>query len=148
MKYQKLINQLLRGYNGIDSLFYVNLILIIVCIVLNIFINNFFLSLIQLLLIILIVFRIFSKNISARQKENRLFENIIRTPKKKIKLYWNIIKNYNHALYKKCPYCKQMIKLPLKKGKHDVICPTCKKKFTVKCNRNEKLKVEVVNDRV
>ena len=147
MKYKNIINMLLKGHNGIDSLFYLNLILIIICLILNIFINNFFLSLTQLLLCILIIFRIFSRNIKARRKENRIFEWVIKYPKKKFKLFYNIIKNYNHALYKRCPKCKQMIKLPLKKGKHQVICPTCKHEFTVKCNRNEKVKVEILKNR-
>ena len=98
-------------------------------------------------LCILIIFRIFSRNIKARRKENSIFEWVIKYPKKKFKLFYNIIKNYNHALYKRCPKCKQMIKLPLKKGKHQVICPTCKHEFTVKCNRNEKVKVEILKNR-
>ena len=47
-------------------------------------------------------------------------------------------------MYKKCPKCKQKLRLPLKKGIHTVKCPNCKEKFEVKCNRNEKVKVEIV----
>lgn len=28
-------------------------------------------------------------------------------------------------MYKKCPNCRQKIRLPLKKGKHTVKCPKC-----------------------
>lgn len=147
MKYRQLINYFLRGYNGIDDLFYLNFWLIIICLILDIFINNIYLSLTLVALVILIIYRVFSRNISKRRKENNIYLSIIKWPKNKIKLYSNIIKNYNKNLYKRCPKCKQMIKLPLKKGKHQVICPSCKHEFTVKCNRNEKVKVEIIRDR-
>ena len=47
-------------------------------------------------------------------------------------------------MYKKCPNCKQKIRLPLKKGKHTVKCPNCSYKFEVKCRKDEKIKVEIV----
>ena len=43
----------------------------------------------------------------------------------------DIIKNYNKALYKRCPKCHQVLKLPLKKGAHTVKCPECGNSFTV-----------------
>ena len=47
-------------------------------------------------------------------------------------------------MYKKCPKCKQKIRLPLKKGEHTVKCPKCGNRFDVKCKKDEKIKVEIV----
>ena len=73
----------------------------------------------------------------------------------KLELMQNrIIKSFNYNkkkyeernthMYKKCPNCKQKIRLPLKKGKHTVKCPNCSYKFEVKCRKDEKIKVEIV----
>ena len=47
-------------------------------------------------------------------------------------------------MYKKCPKCKQKIRLPLKKGKHTVKCPNCGNSFDVACHKDEKIKVEII----
>ena len=52
--------------------------------------------------------------------------------------------DHNTHIYRKCPKCKQKIRLPLKKGKHTVKCPNCQHHFIVKCPRNEKIKIEIV----
>ena len=54
------------------------------------------------------------------------------------------MERYNKALYKRCPKCHQVLKLPLKKGTHTVKCPECGNSFTVKCNRNEVVKAEII----
>ena len=35
-------------------------------------------------------------------------------------------------VYKKCPHCRAQLRLPRKKGEHDVCCPRCKVTFSVK----------------
>ena len=110
----------------------------------DIFINNIYLSLALVFSIAILIFRVISKNVKQRKKENSIYVKIISYPKKKFKLYKNIIRNYNKALYKRCPKCHQVLKLPLKKGTHTVKCPECGNSFTVKCNRNEVVKAEVV----
>ena len=37
-------------------------------------------------------------------------------------------------MYKKCPSCRQKIRLPLKKGKHKVKCPKCQKTIELDWN--------------
>ena len=85
-----------------------------------------------------------SKNIYQRRKENDMYLKI----KNKILSTYNYnkkkYKDRNTYMYKKCPNCRQKIRLPLKKGKHTVKCPKCSNKFEVKCHKNEKIKVEIV----
>jgi len=144
VSYKNLFNQAMPDRNGIDDLTTFNLIIVVVLIILDIFINNIFLSLGLVLSIIILIYRIVSKNKKLRRKENNIYLKIISYPKKKFNLYKDIIKNRDKALYKRCPKCHQIIKLPLKKGVHTVTCPTCKNKFTVKCKKDEVIRAEIV----
>ena len=72
-----------------------------------------------------IFFRMFSKNIEARRRENERFCN-----------FWKLRKNKRRDrkthVYRKCPACKVVLRLPRKKGKHTVVCPKCARRFDVK----------------
>ena len=63
------------------------------------------------------LFRTFSRNIYARQKENRWFRQV-----------WTRIKDRKNR-YFRCPKCKQMVRVPRKKGKISIRCPKCGEKF-------------------
>jgi predicted RNA-binding Zn-ribbon protein involved in translation (DUF1610 family) len=73
--------------------------------------------------------------------------NVLEIKDKIIKLFDYNKKKYkdrNTHMYKKCPKCKQKIRLPLKKGKHTVKCPNCGNRFDVACHKDEKIKVEII----
>ena len=61
--------------------------------------------------------RTFSRNIYARQKANRWFRQL-----------WTRIKDRKNR-YFRCPKCKQMVRVPRKKGKINIRCPKCGEKF-------------------
>lgn len=61
--------------------------------------------------------RTFSRNIYARQKENRWFRQA-----------WTRIRDRKNR-YFRCPKCKQMVRVPRKKGKISIRCPKCGEKF-------------------
>ena len=122
------------GRYGIDDLYKVLLVIYTILILINIFIRSKIIAVIEVLL----------KNIYQRRKENDMYLKI----KNKILSTYNYnkkkYKDRNTYMYKKCPNCRQKIRLPLKKGKHTVKCPKCSNKFEVKCHKNEKIKVEIV----
>ena len=132
------------GRYGIDELYKVLLIIYSLLLIINIFIRSKIITIIELLLIIIMIYRVLSKNIKQRRKENDLYLKI----KNKILSIYNYnkkkYKDRNTYMYKKCPKCKQKIRLPLKKGKHTVKCPKCSNRFEVRCYKNEKIKVEIV----
>ena len=138
------LTKFMYGRYGIDELYYFLLIICLIIIILNIFIKSSILTLIEFIILILATFRYLSKNISKRKKENKRYLYI----KDKIIDYFKYQKrkyNDRHThMYKKCPKCKQKIRLPLKKGKHTVKCPNCSHKFEVKCSKDEKVKVEII----
>ena len=78
------------------------------------------------------VFRLLSKNIVKRQAENRPFARIESKIKSKIALKKKMHREKETHVYKKCPRCSVILRLPRKPGKHSVNCPRCKYDFSVK----------------
>ena len=132
------------GRNGIDQLHKFILIVCVILAVINIFINNVVLDILEIILLIIIFYRFLSKDIRKRRKENKIYLDIRNKVIKKFDLdkkKWDDRKTH---IYKKCPKCKTILRLPLKKGKHTCKCPKCKNRFNVRCFRNEKVDVEVI----
>ena len=72
-----------------------------------------------------IFFRMFSRNIAARRRENDRFCGFF-------KLRRNKFRDRKTHVYRKCHACGAMLRLPKAKGKHFVVCPRCNKRFEVK----------------
>ena len=144
MKFGDRYIKFMKDRYGVDELYKFLLLICFVLIVINTFISNNIIRLFEVLLIVIIFYRYMSKNIKLRKKEN---DKYLEIKDKIIKLFDYNKKKYkdrNTHMYKKCPKCKQKIRLPLKKGKHTVKCPNCGNKFDVTCHKDEKIKVKIV----
>lgn len=128
---EKLYN-FLKGRNGADQLtkflLYLSISLMLLGTLLDLYLINFM----SLLVILYANFRVFSKNIKNRVKENQkfiLYLNKIRNV---------FIKNKNRVFgkdgykYFECSYCKQELRVPKGKGNLNIKCP--------KCNNLQKIK--------
>ena len=73
------------------------------------------------------VYRMFSRNIAARQKENAAFLRL----KTRVGVFFKGLFDRQHV-YRSCPHCKAQLRLPRKKGVHTVACPKCRRDFKVK----------------
>ena len=71
-------------------------------------------------LLIYSFFRMFSRNIYKRQRENRRFTQL-----------WMRLKDRNNR-YFRCSNCKQTVRVPRGRGKICIRCPKCGEKFTRK----------------
>lgn len=144
MKFGDRYIKFMKDRYGIDELYKFLLLICFVLLVINTFISNNIIRLFEVLLIVIIFYRYMSKNIKLRKKEN---DKYLEIKNKIIKLFDYNKKKYkdrNTHMYKKCPKCKQKIRLPLKKGKHTVKCPNCGNRFDVACHKDEKIKVEII----
>ena len=144
MKFGDRYIKFMKDRYGIDELYKFLLLICFVLIVINTFISTNIIRLFEVFLIVIIFYRYMSKNIKLRKKEN---DKYLEIKDKIIKLFDYNKKKYkdrNTHMYKKCPKCKQKIRLPLKKGKHTVKCPNCGNKFDVACHKDEKIKVEII----
>jgi uncharacterized membrane protein YbhN (UPF0104 family) len=132
-KIKSMLYKFMYGRYGTDTLGNVMLISYIVITLLYTFIGFFVSSvwfdiavwILSSALVIMIVCRLFSRKIAKRRKENEKFCGFFRLRKNKFK-------DRKTHVYRKCPKCKAVLRLPKAKGKHTVVCPRCKERFTVK----------------
>ncbi|MBO7400260.1 MAG: hypothetical protein J6U75_03530, partial [Clostridia bacterium] len=126
------LRQFMYGRYGSDQL---NTALIIAAVALsfvNIFARSLVIYIIQLVIMAFAVYRMFSRKIQTRLRENKAFLSVW----EKIKLFFVRIKNRfkdrKTHVYMKCPTCKAQLRLPRVKGEHGVKCPKCGAEFRVK----------------
>lgn len=129
---QNKMRNFMIGRYGVDQLYIFNTYFLMVLLILNLFIRNWLYNVVVLAFIIFNIYRPFSKNHSARYKENQIFLNI----KGKVISYFRLqkkkfVERKNYS-YKKCPSCKKTLRLKKVKGKHTVVCPNCKNEFDVR----------------
>ena len=122
----------MAGRYGVDRLYYFLLAICSILIVINLFANSFIISLIETALFIYALFRVMSKNVYKRQLENEKFMKLLEKPKSFINLQKCKKRDKKTHVYKKCPSCKNNLRLPREKGEHTVVCPCCKNRFNVK----------------
>lgn len=138
------ITQFMYGRYGNDKL---NIGLCILWLIINILNTVFFgiiwIQLFTYLIVALIIFRCLSRNIAQRSKENEKFLDFCdwaRPAVIKVKQYfckaaewfrlqYRKFKDRKTHRYIKCPYCKAVIRVPFRKGKHSVRCPRCTESF-------------------
>lgn len=136
MKFRDRIARFMWGRYGVDGLYYGLFIAYFVLVVIQKFVEIDFvkaiISLLGFAVLIFMFFRVFSKNIAARRKENEKFMRIWTKVKNFFVLQKNKIRDIKHFTYKKCPACKATLRLPRKKGKHNVVCPKCRNRFEVR----------------
>ncbi len=89
------------------------------------------LSVLSLAIIIFAVFRVFSKNIEARRKENQEWLKITGRIRQKFIFAKERNKQKKTHKFVKCKQCKKVLRLPKNKGKLNVSCPHCKNQFVV-----------------
>jgi LSD1 subclass zinc finger protein len=136
MRIKERLYRFMYGRYGGDSLSKFTLIVYIIIAIVQLFVDqpylSFFLWLINVALMIWSFFRMFSKNIYKRQAENAVYLGI----KRKITQYFKYLSNKwkfrKTHVYKKCTSCKTKLRLPKKKGEHNVKCPKCSNSFLVK----------------
>ena len=75
------------------------------------------LSLLAYVPLIWCIFRMYSRNIEARRRENAAFVN-----------FFNHLKDKEHRYYR-CPRCRQTVRVPRGRGKINIRCPKCGNQF-------------------
>ena len=130
--WQRRLADWLRGRQGPDDLatFCVNVAIVVV--VVNLFARTSWLGWVALALVVYAMFRIQSKNLGSRARENEAFLNVlgpVRPWVQNPRAAWAELRSYKHA---RCSSCKQKVRVPRGKGKLRVTCPRCGTKFEVR----------------
>lgn len=131
------MQQGMLGRYGIDALYKALLVLYLVLVVVGAAVAKvsrpvyIIVWLLSLGVLLFAVYRSFSRNIPARQKENARWLSMTAPLRREGRLLQDKWKFRKTHIFKKCPGCKAVLRLPRKKGKHTVNCPHCHKSFTV-----------------
>lgn len=118
----------MQGRYGFDDMNRGIFGVVIAILVLNLFLNNYILSFVINALLFYILFRTLSRNIWARQNENRLYLERTRSLRQYIKLVQNNFNDKEHR-YFLCPTCSKMVRVPSHRGQITIRCPQCNVKF-------------------
>lgn len=133
---RSLLQRIFYGRYGYDKFNTFLIILYCITVIVNAFIRSVTVSVILLtfecVLLIYIFFRMFSKKIYARQRENYVYLNIIKKIKGWFSLKLRMFAERKTHKYHACPRCKAMLRFPNKKGSHTVRCPRCGNEFEVR----------------
>lgn len=133
------LQKFMMGRYGVDQMNIGVLIFSMVCTFTASLTRWLLLSILGTALLAYGVFRMFSRNVSARSKENQKFLIFWN----KVKGIWYKIKDWfsgkkrrfadrkTHC-YFSCPKCKRKLRVPKGKGKIEISCPICGTKFIKK----------------
>lgn len=119
----------MQGRYGVDAFSKGIMGLAVVTMVLTMFTRNQILNVITLAAIILVYFRMLSRNIPKRYQENQAY--LRRTSRIRI---WFSRKKSEFAQRKtyhffRCPKCRQKVRVPRGKGRIAIRCPKCGEEF-------------------
>lgn len=131
-KFKNKLIGFMRGRYGVDLLSRSLLVFAIILSIVAIFVDFKWLQLVNLFLLVLVIYRMFSKKIYKRAGENEKFLSLIYPFRKfgaKIK---NRFKTRKEFKYFKCSECKKDLRVPKNKGKIVVTCPKCGHKMKIK----------------
>jgi uncharacterized paraquat-inducible protein A len=120
------------GRYGMDQLYNGLLGVALVLLVASLFIRSVVINILVWVILILMLYRTLSRNLTRRRRENELFLKAWNPAKSKGKLAIRRMREIKTHRYRKCPHCKQMLRLPRKVGKHTVKCPRCSNPFDVR----------------
>ena len=132
--FRKIGNALARfmyGRNGFDQLGIAMLWLSIILDIAAIFVRSTLLDAAGHAIRVIVLFRIFSKNLAKRRDENSAYLRLVGQLKNKTRNYKQRRQDTDHK-YFTCKCCKTVCRVPVGKGKIRITCPKCGNKIDAK----------------
>lgn len=131
-KFRDKIQRFFYGRNGNDKLNNFIFFLYIVSFIIYLFVRHYIVIIASTVLLILYTYRMLSKKLYVRQKENAVYVKITTAIKRPFLRFFHRIRDRKTHVYKRCPNCKRVLKLRKVKGEHTVKCPVCANHFKIK----------------
>lgn len=122
----------MTGRNGPDELSLALLVTALVLMLLSSLTGSVVLNLLGMVLYVLIIFRILSRNVPKRYAENQKYLAARTKMRKSVSQWWARLKNTRKYRYFKCPQCHSLLRLPRKVGEVTVTCGKCHHSFKQK----------------
>lgn len=114
----------MQGRYGNDRLNLHMMYVVIFLLLLNMFMNVPFIQFVAFALWFITIYRMFSKKIYQRRKENDRYQEHIAPIKRFITLVKKQIHDRDHKYYR-CPKCHQLVRIPRHRGVVTITCPKC-----------------------
>ena len=132
MRFTEKLRQFLYGRYGADTLGYTLIGTALILSLLAAITRQPLLDLLGTVLLVISLYRTFSRQIVRRQQENFWFLSQIR----KIRNWWQSLSNQfaqrkTHRFFR-CPRCGQKVRVPKGRGKIVITCPVCRDEFVRK----------------
>ena len=138
MRFRDKLIRYFSGRYGIDAfgrfLFLIYIVAAVILTMVEFFVTSWILFAIHVLLTTLAVytlFRVMSRSIYRRQAENRKFLAMRDGLVGWCNLQKSKYRDRKTHVYRKCPYCKSVLRLKKIKGDHRAACPRCAKSFDI-----------------
>ena len=135
-RFRQRLAAFMYGRNGPDALYsllwILSVIMMLLSSVIQLFVSplaGYILYGIALVLLFLAMFRVLSKNIARRRRENEKYLRL----KRRVKMFFARMKNKKKFrgtyIYVKCPNCRNILRFRRVIGKHTATCPCCRHSF-------------------
>ncbi len=131
-KFQNKVQRFFYGRNGVDKLNRFIFLLYFISFIVYLFVKHYTVLIVSSILLIIYFYRMLSKKLYKRQKENEIYLKITSSIKRPFLRFFHRIRDRKTHVYKKCPNCKKILKLRKVKGSHTVKCPVCSNHFNIK----------------
>jgi predicted membrane metal-binding protein len=122
----------MQGRNGPDELYSFLVTVTLILLVVNIFFSSWIIVALLLAITAISIWRFLSKNLYKRRQENASFLRIKRGILDYFRLCRDRFRDRKTHVYRRCPNCKKVLRLPRRPGHHNVCCPCCSHRFEVK----------------
>ncbi len=120
---------MLGRYGGNDTLNRHLLIVWLILYAVNLFLHSFILYILGLVLCAITLFRMFSRNVIRRQRENAAYYRFYQKQARAVKHVFIRFRDRKTTRFFKCPYCKAPIRMPRRVGKFNIRCQKCGNTF-------------------
>lgn len=126
------ISRFMIGRTGPDALGRFIYFLFLIALIVGVFVHHYSVWIVEGVLLFLYFFRFLSRNGARRRRENECFLAV----RRRIfgffgDLALRFMMRKTHVL-RRCPVCKNRLRLPRRRGEHGVNCPVCRAHFKVK----------------
>lgn len=125
------IQRFMMGRNGMDFLSLFLWILSFFLTFIHLFIRKNFILYMGDAFLLISIFRILSKNLTQRRKENQAFLKAVNPVTERIRTMQKQKKDPDHRYYR-CPKCRQLVRVPKGRGRIEITCPKCQSIFEKK----------------
>ena len=123
LKYR--FSRFMQGRYGVDSLSRFLSVVLLVFIIVGVFVKIPFSGLITFAILVVLYWRMFSRDIPKRYEENRKFLQIRDKLLGRFSSFGSNMSQFKDYHIYKCPRCNQKIRIPRGKGHIMVRCPSC-----------------------